>query len=60
MLQHHDVAPAITSIAELLTQKQHLLSRLEEYADFNERAELERLLDRVDAELNALDRPDRL
>jgi hypothetical protein len=26
----------------------------------NERAEIERLLDRVDAELNALNRPDRL
>jgi hypothetical protein len=50
----------MTSIAELLTQKQHLLSRLEEYPSPNERAEIERLLDRVDAELNALDRPDRL
>ena len=60
MLQHHDVTPAITSIAELLTQKQHLLSRLEEHPGPNERAEIERLLDKVDAELNALDRPDRL
>ena len=57
MLQHHDVTPAMTSIAELLT---HLLSRLEEYPGPNERAEIERLLDRVDAELNVLDRPDRL
>ena len=60
MLQHQDVTPAMTSIAKLLTQKQHLLSRLEEYPGTNERAEIERLLDRVDAELNALDRPDRL
>jgi hypothetical protein len=60
MLQHPDVMPAMTSIAELLTQKQQLLSRLEEYPGPNERAEIERLLDRVDAELNALDRPDRL
>jgi hypothetical protein len=58
MLQHHDVPPAMTSIAELLTQ--NLLSRLQEYPGPNERAEIERLLEKVDAELNALDRPDRL
>jgi hypothetical protein len=60
MLQHHNVTPAATSIAELLTQKQHLLSRLEEYPDPDKRAEIQRLLERVDAELNALDSPDRL
>ena len=60
MLQHHDVTPAMTSIAELLRQKQHLLSRLEDYPGPNERVEIVRLLQRVDAELNALDRPDRL
>jgi hypothetical protein len=60
MLQHPDIAPAMTSIAELLTQKQQLLSRLEKCPGPNERAEIERLLQRVDAELNALDRPDRL
>ena len=59
MLDHPDVWPAMTSIAELLRQKQQLLSHLEEYPGPNERAEIERLLDRVDAELNALDRPDR-
>jgi hypothetical protein len=59
MLQHYDVTPAMTSIAELLTQKQHLLSRLEEHPGPNERVEIKRLLERVDAELNALDRPDR-
>jgi hypothetical protein len=40
MLQQHDVTPVIASIAELLTQKQHLLSRLEEYRGSNERAEI--------------------
>ena len=52
--------PSMTSIAELLTRKERLLSRLEEYPGPNERDELERLLDKIDAELNALDRPDRL
>jgi hypothetical protein len=59
MLQHHDVTPGMTTIAELLTQKQHLLSGLDESPGPHERAEIERLLDRVDAGLNALDRPDR-
>ena len=60
MLEHHNLTPATTGIAALLTQKQHLLSRLEEYPDPNECEEIKRLLDKVDAELNALDRPDRL
>jgi hypothetical protein len=50
----------MTKIAELLTQKQDMLSRLEEYPGPNEREEIERLLDKIDAELNAVDRPDRL
>jgi hypothetical protein len=50
----------MTSIAELLTRKQHLLSRLEEFPGPNEREEIERLLETVDAKLNAVDRPDRL
>ena len=31
MFRNHESAPLTTSIAELLTQKHHLLSRLEEY-----------------------------
>ena len=50
----------MTTVAALLTQKQHLLSRLEEHPGPNERDEIERLLDKIDAELNAVDRPDRL
>ncbi|WP_407175033.1 hypothetical protein [Bradyrhizobium sp. STM 3562] len=60
MFENHEVATPMTSIAALLTQKQHLLSRLEECPGPNEREEIERLLDRIDAELNAVDRPDRL
>jgi hypothetical protein len=60
MLQHREPPPPMTTIAELLTQKQHLLDRLEEYPGPNEREEIERLLDKIDAELNAVDRPDRL
>jgi len=60
MFQHRELSPSMTSIAALLTQKQHLLSRLEEYPGPNERDEIERLLEKIDAELNAVDRPDRL
>src|SRR5579872_5242422 len=60
MFQNHEPAPLMTSIAELLTQKHHLLSRLEEQPAPNERGEIERLLRKVDAELNTVDRPDRL
>jgi archaellum component FlaC len=60
MFQKHEVAPRMTSIATLLTQKQHLLGRLEENPGPNEREEIERLLDRIDSELNAVDNPDRL
>lgn len=37
-----------------------MLSRLEEYPGPNERLEIEARLDKIDAELNALDNPDRL
>ena len=60
MLEHREPPPPMTTIAELLTQKQHLLGRLEEYPGPNEREEIERLLDKTDAELNAVDRPDGL
>lgn len=60
MLQDHELKPRMTSVAALLTQKQHLLSRLEEYPGPNERAEIERLLDRIDAELNAVERAGQL
>ena len=60
MFPHREFNPSMTSIAELLTRKERLLSRLEEYPGPNERDEIERLLDKIDAELNPVDRPDRL
>jgi hypothetical protein len=60
MLETHMPAPPMTSIGALLTRKQDLLSRLEECPGPNERDEIERLLDEVDVELNAVDRWDRL
>lgn len=54
MFQHHERAPSMTSIATLLTRKQKLLSRLEEYPGPNEREHIERLLDKIDAELNTV------
>jgi hypothetical protein len=45
----------MTSLAKLLTQKQQLLARLEEDPGPNERAELERLLEKVDAALSSLE-----
>jgi hypothetical protein len=60
MFQNHEPKPRMTSVAALLTQKHHLLGRLEEYPGPNEREEIERLLEEVDAQLNAVDRPDRL
>jgi archaellum component FlaC len=50
----------MTSIATLLTRKQELVSRLEECPGPNELDEIEHLLDKIDAELNAVDSPDRL
>lgn len=58
--QCHESSPQLTTVAALLTRKQHLLSRLEEYPGPNERLEIEALLDKIDTELNALDNPDRL
>jgi hypothetical protein len=57
MFPHREFNPSMTST---LTRKERLLSRLEEYPGPNERDEIERLLDKIDAELNAVDRPDRL
>jgi hypothetical protein len=57
---HREPTPSMTGIAALLAQKQHLLSRLEEHPGPDERDEIERLLDKTDAELNAVDRPDRI
>jgi hypothetical protein len=45
----------MTSLAKLLTQKQQLLGRLDEDPGPNERAELERLLEKVDAALSSLE-----
>ena len=47
-------------VAMLLTRKQHLISRLEEDPGPREREEIERLLEKIDAELDAVDSPDRL
>lgn len=60
MLQHYEPTPPMTSIAALLTRKQDLLSRLEEFPVLRERDQIERLLEKIDAELNAVDSPDRL
>jgi hypothetical protein len=60
MLENQKHTPAMSNIATLLTRKQELLSRLEELPGPNERDEIERLLEKIDAELNAVDSPDRL
>ena len=60
MLENPKHTPEMTNIATLLTRKQELLSRLEEFPGPNERDEIERLLKQIDAELNAVERPDRL
>jgi hypothetical protein len=60
MLENPKHTLAMTSIATLLTRKQELLSRLEECPGPNERGEIELLLEKIDAELNAVDSPDRL
>ncbi|WP_439360795.1 hypothetical protein [Bradyrhizobium sp. DASA03007] len=51
---------ATTRIAAFLTRKQELHSRLKEFPGPKERDEIELLLDKIDAELNAVDSPDRL
>ena len=48
----------MTSVAALLVRKQDLLGRLEEYPGPKEREELERLLAKIDDQLNAVDRPE--
>jgi hypothetical protein len=58
--QHHEMTPPMTSISALLTRKRDYLSRLDEYPGPKEREEIERLLGKIDAELNAVDSPDRL
>lgn len=45
----------MTSLAKLFAQKQQLLGRLEDGPGPNERAELERLLEKVDAALSSLE-----
>ncbi|MDI4232279.1 MULTISPECIES: hypothetical protein [unclassified Bradyrhizobium] len=45
----------MTTAAKLLAQKQQLLERLQENPGANERAEIERLLEQIDAALNLLD-----
>ena len=60
MYQHPELTPPMMSVARLLTRKQHLISRLEEDPGPTERQEIERLLEKIDAELDAVDSPDRL
>jgi hypothetical protein len=45
----------MTTVAKLLAQKQQLLERLEQDPGPNERAEIERVLEQVNAALNLLD-----
>ena len=44
-----------TAIAKLLVQKEELVARLDENPDYNERAEIEALLAKIDTALNLLD-----
>ena len=46
----------MTTVAKLLAQKQQLLERLEHDPGPNERAEIERVLQQVNAALNLLDK----
>ena len=52
--------PAMTTLATLLSQKQHLLARLEEGPGPREHDGIEHALEKIDATLNSLDRPDRV
>jgi hypothetical protein len=45
----------MTTVAKLLARKKQLLERLEQDPGPNERAEIERLLEQVNAALNLLD-----
>jgi hypothetical protein len=49
------LGPAMTTAAKLLAQKQQLLERLQQDPGPNERAEIERLLEQINAALNLLD-----
>ena len=60
MLQNSEFGPPITTIATLLSVKQELLGRPDECPGPNERNQIEQRLSKIDAELNAVDRPDRL
>jgi hypothetical protein len=60
MFQNREPSSSMTSLTQLLTRKRDLLSRLEESPGPNEREDIERLLEKVDAELDAVDPPDRL
>jgi hypothetical protein len=60
MFQHGQLAPQMTTIAVLLTQKQDLLARLDEDPGPNEREKIEQLLEKIDAELDAVDRSESL
>ena len=60
MIQPGQRAPQMTTIAALLTQKQDLLGRLDEDPGPNEREKIEQLLEKIDAELDAVDRSESL
>ena len=60
MLQNSEFGPPITTIATLLSVKQELLGRPDECPGPNERNQIEQRLSKIDAKLNAVDRPDRL
>jgi hypothetical protein len=53
-----DYLVRMTTIAELLAQKKKLLERLEADPQENEREEIERLLEKINAALNLLDDAD--
>lgn len=49
----------MTTVAVLLTQKQQLVQRLQEELEPQERDEIERRLDKINMELNRIDRAPR-
>jgi hypothetical protein len=49
----------MTTVAVLLTQKQQLVRRLQEELEPQERDEIERRLDKINMELNRIDRAPR-
>jgi hypothetical protein len=46
----------MTTLSKLLAQKQQLIERLQEIPDPEERSEIERLLEKLDAALDSLDK----